>query len=195
MISIHLSSGSLTFSFYHIHSAIKPFIWILKFQILRVFLVLKFPFGCFIVSLSLLRFSMCAFIRRIFSFTSLSIIKLAKDSKAANSNISLILRLISGFDFSYSVLVLHFCEWLWTMSWTLWRCIMEKEVSVTFLWRVSICVVLVGSAIGFILKTLPLGSSSNLISVLLFFSLKSIYLFGCVGLSCGMQGLSLWHAR
>ena len=35
---------------------------------------------------------------------------LAKDFKAANSNISLILRLISGFDFSYSFLVLHFCE-------------------------------------------------------------------------------------
>lgn len=142
MISIHLSSSSLTFSLYHIHSAIKALIWILKFQILWVFLVLKFPFGCFIVSVFLLRFSICSFIRGIFSFTSLSIILLAKDFKAANSNISLILRLISGFDFSYSFLVLHFCEWFWTMSWALWRCIMEKEVSVIFLWRVFICVCL-----------------------------------------------------
>ena len=59
----------------------------------------------------------------------------------------------------------------------------------------SFVCVLVGSAVGLILKTLPLGSSSNLISVLVFFLLKSIYLFGCVGLSCGMQDLSLWHAR
>ena len=40
----------------------------------------------------------------------------------------------------------------------------------------SFVFVVVGSAVGFILKTLPLGSSSNLISVLVFFLLKSIHL-------------------
>ena len=80
------------------------------------------------------------------------------------------------------------------MSWTLWRCIMEKEVSVTFLWRVFICVCFSrqccwphteNSASGQQLK-------SHFSSCILF---VKKYSFGCVGLSCGTRDISLWHAR
>ena len=80
------------------------------------------------------------------------------------------------------------------MSWTLWRCIMEKEVSLTFLWRVFICVCFSrqccwphteNSASGQQLK-------SHFSSCILF---VKKYSFGCVGLSCGTRDISLWHAR
>ena len=80
------------------------------------------------------------------------------------------------------------------MSWTLWRCIMEKEVSVTFLWRVFICMCFSrqccwphteNSASGQQLK-------SHFSSCILF---VKKYSFGCVSLSCGTRDISLWHAR
>ena len=80
------------------------------------------------------------------------------------------------------------------MSWTLWRCIMEKEVSLIFLWRVFICVCFSrqccwphteNSASGQQLK-------SHFSSCILF---VKKYSFGCVGLSCGTRDISLWHAR
>ena len=80
------------------------------------------------------------------------------------------------------------------MSWTLWRCIMEKEVSLIFLWRVFICVCFSrqccwphteNSASGQQLK-------SHFSSCILF---VKKYSFGCVSLSCGTRDISLWHAR
>ena len=80
------------------------------------------------------------------------------------------------------------------MSWTLWRCIMEKEVSVTFLWRVFICVCFSRQCCWHHTENSASGQQlkSHFSSCILF---VKKYSFGCVSLSCGTRDISLWHAR
>ena len=80
------------------------------------------------------------------------------------------------------------------MSWTLWRCIMEKGVSVLCLWRVFICVCCSRQCCWLHTENSASGQQlkSHFSSCILF---VKKYSFGCVGLSCGTRDISLWHAR